>query len=66
MDEATATFLVFVEHELGCEPGLVPGGRFGSGFRLCRDCAASTNAEVTEMGQPAICYVQPLLAAWSA
>ena len=28
--------------------------------------AVGTNAEVTEMGQPAICYVQPLLAAWSA
>jgi hypothetical protein len=58
-DEAAATFLVCAEYTLGCEPGLVPSGRFACGFRLCRDCAARTTVEVTELGEAGPVYAQP-------
>jgi hypothetical protein len=58
-DQADATFLYYCEHELGCEPGLVPDGRFRHGFRLCRDCATRTGAKVVAVGEAGPVYVQP-------
>jgi hypothetical protein len=50
-DQAEVTILAYCERELGCEPGLVPGGRFQ--FRLCRECAKKTGARVFHYEGPA-------------
>jgi hypothetical protein len=48
-DKATATFLVYAEQDLGCDPGMVPTGQIEVGFRLCRDCAERTGTHVGEL-----------------
>ena len=58
-EQATATFLFYCEHELGCEPGRVPDGRFTHAFRLCRDCAARTGVDAVEVGKPGAVHAQP-------
>jgi hypothetical protein len=59
-DEAKATFLYVCEHELGCDPGRVPGGRHRGAFRLCSECAAKTGARIAEIGETeVIVYVEP-------
>lgn len=59
-DEAIATFGYFAEHELGCEPGTVPGGRITHYVRVCRECAAKAGAKVAKVGADEIpCTRQP-------
>jgi hypothetical protein len=60
-ETATATFQVYAEQNLGCDPGMVPSGRVENGFRLCRDCARKTGVEVSEVvpGTVGHVYVQP-------
>ena len=57
--EAQATFLAFTEYDMGLPSGQAPTGRFKLAFRLCRDCAAKTGAEVIEVGETGTGYVQP-------
>jgi len=59
LEEAQATFLVYAEHDLDCEPGMVPDGRIEHGFRLCRECAEQTSVEVSEPGKVGHVYAQP-------
>jgi hypothetical protein len=60
-ETATATFQVFAEQDLGCDPGMVPVGRVEMGVRLCRECAWRTGAHVAvaEPGQLVTVYTQP-------
>ena len=65
LEEASATFHVIAEQEIGCDPGMVPVGRLDFAVRLCRDCAAKTGATVAELadfktGAAVAGYVQPL------
>ena len=57
--EAVATFRLYAEQDLGCDPGMVPDGRFVFGHRLCRECARKTGAKVVELGESGPAYVQP-------
>jgi hypothetical protein len=57
--EATGTFLHWAE-EQGGRPGMVPEGEIEAAFRLCRDCARRTGADVVEPGdEMGTVYVQP-------
>jgi hypothetical protein len=47
--EAGPTVQVFCEHELGCDPGMVPAGDFTYVFRLCPDCAAKAGVPVGKL-----------------
>ena len=49
LDQAQATFLVYAEQELGCDPGMVPAGVVTMGVRLCRDCARENDVEVGDL-----------------
>jgi hypothetical protein len=49
MEDALGTIQVFAERESGCEPGIVPGGRFDLAIRLCRSCAEKAGVSVGEI-----------------
>lgn len=50
VEDAEATVLAYAEHELGCDPGKVPGGdEHVFVFRLCRECAEQTRVSVGEL-----------------
>jgi len=71
LEQADGTVLVAAEHELGCDPGMVPAGRFQLGFRLCTDCAAKTGATIVDLkaaekGEPVFVYQQLLEGPYSS
>jgi hypothetical protein len=58
IDQAEGTFKVVAEHEMGCDPGMVPAGEVTALFRLCRDCADKTSTSVADLddGSEVPCY----------
>lgn len=60
LEEAVRLF----ELATGCDRGKVPDGRLAVGFRLCRQCAKWTSANIVELaafanGDEVFAYVQP-------
>lgn len=47
-DEAMTIFTKYAHDQLDCEIGFVPDGRSVHAFRLCRECAAKTEAVIVE------------------
>lgn len=47
--EAAQAVGVVCEVVLGMEPGKVPMGSFQAGYRLCRDCAAKSDAKIMDL-----------------
>jgi hypothetical protein len=46
-DQSEALVHMYAREDLGCEPGMVPGGEFTMIVQLCQECADRTGAHKT-------------------
>ena len=49
IEDAEDTLLVYCEHDLGCDPGMVPDGEMTVTFRFCEACAQEAGVPVGDL-----------------